>query len=193
MFMYLGATTTTTSPKMHMDQTSTTATSNLQSDVEEEFDELGTAILRRGSNPRDNITRSIVVDRNHRKDEELAFCKSMACLLTQTRDLPRLCHSFPTVVRSVGGGGGGEDTSGSSNGMASLDDSSNHSQTITTTTTHLGTSSVSASASSYHPIGFATAGSAGVGSVSFNSDTSDATSTSGSFPYYESIPPHSDR
>jgi len=190
MFMYLGATTTTTSPKMHMDQTSTTATSNLQSDVEEEFDELGTAILRRGSNPRDNITRSIVVDRNHRKDEELAFCKSMACLLTQTRDLPRLCHSFPTVVRSVGGDG--EDTSGS-NVMASLDDSSNHSQTITTTTTHLGTSSVSASASSYHPIGFATAGSAGVGSVSFNSDTSDATSTSGSFPYYESIPPHSDR
>mmetsp|Transcript_50061 Transcript_50061/g.121291 ORF Transcript_50061/g.121291 Transcript_50061/m.121291 type:complete len:187 (-) Transcript_50061:68-628(-) len=186
MFMYLGA-TATASPKM--DQTS----NNIHSDVEEEFDELGTAILRRGSNPRDNnnnITRSIVVDRNHRKDEELAFCKSMACLLTQTRDLPRLCHSFPTVVRSVGGDG--EDTSGS-NVMASLDDSSNHSQTITTTTTHLGTSSVSASASSYHPIGFATAGSAGVGSVSFNSDTSDATSTSGSFPYYESIPPHSDR
>eukprot|EP00529_Nitzschia_sp_RCC80_P036829 CAMPEP_0113477152 /NCGR_PEP_ID=MMETSP0014_2-20120614/20053_1 /TAXON_ID=2857 /ORGANISM="Nitzschia sp." /LENGTH=192 /DNA_ID=CAMNT_0000370223 /DNA_START=353 /DNA_END=931 /DNA_ORIENTATION=+ /assembly_acc=CAM_ASM_000159 len=192
MFMYLGA-TATASPKM--DQTS----NNIHSDVEEEFDELGTAILRRGSNPRDNnnnITRSIVVDRNHRKDEELAFCKSMACLLTQTRDLPRLCHSFPTVVRSVGGDG--EDTSGS-NVMASLDDSSNHSQTLAAaTTTHLGTSSavssISASASSYHPIGFAAAGSAGVGSVSFNSDTSDATtSSSSSFPYYESIPPPSDR
>ena len=152
-------------------------------------------------------------------DEELAFCKSMACLLTQTRDLPRLCHSYPTVVRSVGNGGGGgggeDDTTASDNSsyggaMTSLDGDSFHSnhynQTIipaTTTTTHLGTSSAVSSAasasgsvssaafaSSYHPIGFAAAG-----SVSFNSDTSDVTTTTSSsgFPYYESIPPHSDR
>jgi hypothetical protein len=37
------------------------------------------------------------------KGEELAYCKSMACLLTQYRDLPKLCQSFPTVVRSVQG------------------------------------------------------------------------------------------
>ena len=144
----------------------------------------------------------------------------MACLLTQTRDLPRLCHSFPTVVRSVGnrngnggpegGGGGEEDTTASDSsdhggGMTSIDsdssqssysnlmnpNSNHYNQTIVPvpTTTHLGTSSAAAFASSYHPIGFAAAG-----SVSFNSDTSDATTTSSSgFPYYESIPPHSDR
>jgi hypothetical protein len=34
-------------------------------------------------------------------DDELAFCTRMASLLTQSRDLPKLCHSFPTVVRIV--------------------------------------------------------------------------------------------
>ena len=62
--MYLGA--STTSPKrmsnVHNFHSDGHNDGHVGEEEEEEFDELGTAILRRGSNP-----RNIVVDRDHRK------------------------------------------------------------------------------------------------------------------------------
>jgi hypothetical protein len=35
--------------------------------------------------------------------DELAYCSRIACLLTQSRDLPKLCQAFPNVVQAVNG------------------------------------------------------------------------------------------
>lgn len=57
-------------------------------------DDMETAIL--------NGNSSIIIDYEHQKEEELAFCNRMACFLNRSTDLPLVCRNkFPSVVEAV--------------------------------------------------------------------------------------------
>ncbi|KAG7345324.1 hypothetical protein IV203_032855 [Nitzschia inconspicua] len=57
-------------------------------------DEMETAIFHGNS--------SIVIDYEHQKEEELAFCNRMAGILNRSTDLPMVCRNkFPSVVEAL--------------------------------------------------------------------------------------------
>mmetsp|Transcript_6854 Transcript_6854/g.11952 ORF Transcript_6854/g.11952 Transcript_6854/m.11952 type:complete len:136 (+) Transcript_6854:182-589(+) len=62
-------------------------------------DDMETAIFNESSSS---------IDYNHVKEEELAFCNRMACILTKSTDLPKICQTqFPSVVEAVDRKGSG--------------------------------------------------------------------------------------
>jgi hypothetical protein len=59
----------------------------------ENDDRMGTAIFT--DNP-------FTIDPEHQKEDELAFCNRMACILTRSTDFPMLCQTkFPSLVEAA--------------------------------------------------------------------------------------------